>query len=195
MKKVWLFLAFTLITFIFANPYSILGVAPYYSMKDIKDKYLELMSQNHPEKFSVNKDDVKTNFEKIQKAYEDIKLTRTDEDDEDDSNASGIFFAIKKCLWSIFFGVSIVLIAYLVVFLSFEILNFTYRFMVVLIFVFFPTEYFLAHKFENEETQYFFSFLMSLSVVMVLYFRNKFNLKKNVSDIKPSNENSPLIKK
>lgn len=174
------------------NPYSVLGVAPYYSMKDIKEKYLELMAQNHPEKITLNTDDMKTNYEKIQKAYEEIRLSRKDEDDDDESSAAGYLFAIKKCFWSIFFGVVIVLLLYLAVSLAYEILNFTYRFIVILIFIFFPTEYFLAHKFENEETQYLFSVLMSLTIVSALYFRTKFFTKKQ--DETDSKGNSPLLK-
>jgi len=164
-----------------SNPYSILGVAPYYSLKEIKQIYLDLLSKNHPDNYSVNKDELKQSFEKIQKAYEEIKESRSDEDEDSDNCAQGYLFAIKRCLWSILFGSVIVLITYLIIYLSFEILSFTFRFLVILIFIFFPTEYFLAHIFENEETQYFTCILVSLFIVTILYLRTKCS-NKNTSE-------------
>jgi hypothetical protein len=167
------------------NPYSILGVAPYYSLKEIKEKYLELMTLNNPDKFSFNKEDLKTNFEKIQKAFEEIRETRNDEDEEDDGFIYGYFFAIKKCIWSIFFAVTIVMINYIIINIAYEIFSFTYTFLVIFIFILFPNEYFFAHLFENEETLYFFSLLISLVIVILSKLKKKYDEKKR----KIQNEN------
>lgn len=167
-------LFFFLFVMINSNPYIILGVAPYYSLKEIKEKYMELLTKNHPNNYSLDKEELKLNFEKIQKAYEEIKESRIDEDEENNNYTQGYLFAIKKCLWSILFGSVIILISYLIIYLSLEILSFTFRFLVILIFIFFPTEYFLAHIFENEESQYFTCILLSLFVIIILYLRTKY---------------------
>ena len=58
------------------NPYRVLKVAPYYSMADIKFAYKELIKLNHPDKIKGNKQEARKNFERIQKAYEEIKNLR-----------------------------------------------------------------------------------------------------------------------
>jgi len=161
------------------NPYTILGVAPYYSMKDIKERYLELLSQHHPENMNVSTDDaydedIRSSFEKIQKAYQEIKESRSDENEDEDISWIGYLFAFKKCLWSIFFGIVVVFAIYLIMYMAYEILNFTYRFLVTLIFVFFVTEYFFAHHFENEESQYIFCAALSLVLVIIMHFSKKY---------------------
>ena len=69
------------------NPYKVLGLAPWTSMKKIKKKYNELVKKYHPDKNEGNRE----YFELIQSAFERIKKERKEmEEEEDDLNFSSV---------------------------------------------------------------------------------------------------------
>ena len=70
------------------NPYRVLGIPPWSSMKKIKRKYNELVKKYHPDKSETgNRED----FELIQKSFELIKKKRKEnEENEEDISFSSV---------------------------------------------------------------------------------------------------------
>lgn len=85
-----------------ANPYRVLGVAPWSSMKTMKSKYKKLVKKYHPDKQGGSAE----KFRLIQKSYEDIKKQRkeaTGEDVNEESEEEVTLFSIgKKTVGEIF---------------------------------------------------------------------------------------------
>ena len=82
---------------LFENPYRILGLAPWTSMKAIRKKYNELVKKYHPDKSATGNREL---FELIQKSFKKIKEERkeSEENEEDKSFASAIRNTISKIL-------------------------------------------------------------------------------------------------
>ena len=77
-----------------ANPYRVLGVAPWSSMKTIKARYKKLVKEYHPDKRHGSSE----KFMLIQKSYEDIKKQRKESGAEtnEDSEQEVTLFTIGK---------------------------------------------------------------------------------------------------
>ena len=81
----------------FNNPYRVLGIAPWSSMKKIRKKYTELAKKKHPDKSATGN---REEFEIIQKAFDQIKKERkeSEENEEDISFSYVIRNTISKVL-------------------------------------------------------------------------------------------------
>jgi curved DNA-binding protein CbpA len=78
---------------LYENPYRELSIAPWSSMKEVKQKYKELVKKYHPDK--SQKKSHKEKFIDIQKAYEKIKSLRSVDEDEDDEVNERFWDAVK----------------------------------------------------------------------------------------------------
>ena len=79
-----------------SNPYRVLGIPPWSSMKKIKRRYNELVRKYHPDKSETGD---RENFELIQKAFEVIKKKRKEsEENEEDISFS---FVIRSTIGDI----------------------------------------------------------------------------------------------
>ena len=81
----------------FNNPYRVLGIAPWSSMKKIRKKYTELAKKLHPDKSSTGS---REEFEIVQRAFERIKKERkeSEENEEDISFSNVIRNTVSKVL-------------------------------------------------------------------------------------------------
>lgn len=75
------------------NPYRVLGIAPWKSMKEIKKRYNSLLLKYHPDK---SKRDTAEQFRLIQTSYEKIKKERSEKGLLEDSIEELTFFDIAK---------------------------------------------------------------------------------------------------
>src|SRR4051794_13831400 len=65
------------------NPYRILRIPPWSNRTEIKKVYKELVNKYHPDKSKIkNKEEAKLKWLEIQKAYEKIKESQRDSEDE-----------------------------------------------------------------------------------------------------------------
>jgi len=146
------------------NPYRILGIAPWYTMTEIKDEYHRLMKIIHPDKVQgvKEKEEARRKFDKIQRAYLEIKEARNEE--KGDSQVSGLYLAIKKCFYSII----IVIIGIYIAFYFFVFMNYIYtlflKYMLLFWVFFFTIETFFAHYFPEEEFQYLITLILTIAV-------------------------------
>lgn len=95
-----------------SNPYRILGVQPWSSMKDIKKKYNLLVLKYHPDKSTLP--NAKEKFIEIQESYEKIKISRENETEEKAISDivmeaiqtafiyEGILFIVMYCCWFLY---------------------------------------------------------------------------------------------
>lgn len=152
MKKIILFLiALKLIAVIksdysfkdvTSNPYRILGVEPWSSMKDIKKKYNLLVLKYHPDKSTLP--NAKEKFIEIQEAYEKIKSNRENQYEEKTFYDivfeaiqtacidEGIFFIVMYCCWFLY-----------------RLFYFIFRYGIFFIFYLFVNEMIIPHWFQT----------------------------------------------
>ena len=151
----------------FKNPYKVLGLAPWTSMKKIKKKYNELVKKYHPDKNEGNRE----HFELIQSAFEKIKKERKEMEEEDDnlSFSSVIRGTISKVLNIEVLFVDAYSISYIIY--SFQSLIYVPLFYMVLSFTIIDN---LFAQFFSEEL---FEYIVCVCVGWFLYTRHKIIFK------------------
>ena len=95
------------------NPYRVLGIPPWSSMKEIKGKYRQLILKYHPDK---TKGKTKKEFEIIQSAYEKIKSQRESYYKNTNENKDEEIFSFKSIIQSTFKEIIIVEIVFSVIY-------------------------------------------------------------------------------
>lgn len=136
------------------NPYRVLGIAPWSSMKEIKVRYRNLVKKYHPDKAQGTHEQ----FIRIHNAYEEIKQKRNEKEDSDEKRpiSSLLLHTIKDIVSSQIVFVILFVISYLLYkFQSWIIKPMTYM---VLSFSFFRIV--LPHIFSNTIEQYMVSFIV-----------------------------------
>jgi hypothetical protein len=123
----------------FTNPYRVLKVAPWATFREIKDSYNNLVKRLHPDKNF----ETKLEFIQVQKAYEKLKESYSDNDqDERHMNYQIVTFIVISFALGIAF-----LVAYYVLWCMFHLFKYTWRYVyfVIVMIVFF--ELILPHVF------------------------------------------------
>lgn len=151
------------------NPYRVIGMAPYNSMEEIKNKCKKLVIKFHPDKYKGDKNEARAKFDKVQKACKEIKESRGEEDE----STTGFEAAMKKCLSSIIVSVILIVMAYFFTMFLHKFFSYTMKFSLISSTTFFVIDSFYAHHFENEEAQYTWSFLISVFILCLDWFRGR----------------------
>lgn len=159
------------------NPYRILEIAPYFSMNEVKIVCHKLKKLYHPDKFKGDKELAREKFNKIQKACKEIKESRPDEAEDKETN--GIYHSLRKCLISICISVGVIIILYFFSLFLLKFFGYFMKFFIIFAISFFLIDGFLAHHFEAEESQYFYTFLLALVGTSSGWMRDYFFGKKN----------------
>jgi len=177
MRTLLNYILFFFITFLTSykasfNPYRVLGVAPYHSMKHIKKVYKDFMIKLHPDKNPDKSEQAKKRFYEIQTAYEHIKDNKVSIDDSSqfensEGNYNGGF--IFNLSWEIISDSGsyciILNIVYWVSYGVFESVKYLYSFITAIILCYFIIEHVASHLFENTQQQ-----LIGALVLYVLYY-------------------------
>jgi hypothetical protein len=146
------------------NPYRVLKIPPWTSMKEVKRKYNELVRKHHPDK-SRNHDSSEK-FMEIQQAYQRIKTKRSieqeeendDFDEESDPFVNSIFDTLKYILtMAILFSVF-----YFFYWISFTIWAYICRPLFYILTAFIICDRMLPHYFYKYDHQIYFSLLFGL---------------------------------
>ena len=145
------------------NPYKVLGLPPWTSMKKIKKKYNELVKKYHPDKSEGNREE----FELIQSAFEKIKKERKEmEEEEDDLSFSSVIRStISKLLNIEVLFAAVCGISYIIY--KFQSLIYVQLFYMVISFTIIDNLF--AHFFSEELIEY----IVCLCFGWFLYTRHK----------------------
>ena len=145
------------------NPYRILGLAPWSSMKKIKKKYNDLVKKTHPDKSETGS---REEFELIQHAFEKIKKERKEiEENEDISFSSVIRNTISNVLNIEVLFVAAYSISYLIY--KFQIMIYVPLFYMIISFTVIDNVF--PHFFKDE----FFEYITGLIMGYLLYSQHK----------------------
>lgn len=172
MKLYLLVLAifFVLEQVISENAYRILGLAPYYSMQEVKKTCKKLAKIYHPDKYKGDKEEARSKFDRFQKACKEIKDSRLEEKEDE----SGFKVALKRCLGYIAISVLAIFIGYYFSMFLFKFFNYIFKFSIVSVTTFFIIDCFLAHYFESEEEQFGYSLLLAILIISLGSIKNYF---------------------
>ena len=152
---------------IVVNPYRVLGVAPWSSMKAIKKQYRTLVKKYHPDKNNGRKDQ----FRLIQKAYEEVKAKRNEaEDSEIEKTLKDM---IKETFNDILLYESLFAIVYFICYGLYKVQTWIVKPLIYQIVTWSFFSVILPHIFDNEIAQYWTSFVSGL-----VLFALRFLLKK-----------------
>lgn len=149
------------------NPYRILNTSPFLSQKDIKKVYKKLSKKTHPDlaKF-YERDNRKKVHARIQKAWEEIKDSRANENE----NRNGFIIACKRTIVNITISSVVIVIIYLFTLFVHRVVSYVLKFSLILVAVFFFFDNMLGHLFEKEDDQYTYSFLVALVINITTYY-------------------------
>ena len=154
----------------FQNPYRILGLSPWTSMKNIKKKYNELVKKKHPDRSNTGN---REEFELIQKAFEKIKKDRKENEEiEDDINFS---YVIKSTI-SKLINIEIIFLAlYTAAYIIYKFQSMIYVPLFYMIISFTIIDNLFVHYFHEELIEY----IVCLIIGFFLYSQHKKIFKKD----------------
>ena len=162
---------------ILINPYRVLGLPPWSSMKEIKMKYRNLIKKYHPDK---TKGKTKKEFELIQTAYEKIKQERNNQNEEEESiNFKSM---IKKTIKEIIIVEIIFNVIYYISYWTYSIQKILIKPLFYIVFSCVFINSFLPHFFNDENTEFFTGVFIGFFIFLfkrILQFCRKKNKEKN----------------
>ena len=138
---------------IVVNPYRVLGVAPWSSMKAIKKQYRTLVKKYHPDKNKGRKDQ----FRLIQKAYEEVKTKRNESEDSDIEKT--LKDMVKETFSDIMLYESLFALVYFVCFGLYKVQTWIVKPLIYQIVTWSFFSVVMPHIFDNEIAQYWTSFV------------------------------------
>lgn len=160
------------------NPYRELRIPPWSSMDEIKKHYNELVRKYHPDK--NKKKGAKEKFLKIQKAYEKIKSARKLEYEEITEEDGPLFAAIQETMILIIAVVLVMGLGYFSVWMSYKVYEYVWKFITCALITFIFVDRLLPHYFKSMNSQFTYSFLISLvlyNLFAILKFVKSFLLQ------------------
>ena len=145
------------------NPYRVLGIPPWSSMKIIKSKYRELVKKYHPDK---SKGKTKHQFELIQTAYEKIKKEKDDNKNEKGEEEEISFIIIlKKSIKDIIIVEVIFTIIYYIAYWTYSLQKLLIKPLTYIILCWVIVINFFPHFFNNSNEE----FLTGISAGLIIF--------------------------
>ena len=158
------------------NPYRVLGIPPWSSMKTIKGKYRELIKKYHPDQ---TKGKTRQQFELIQTAYEKIKVERQNYKDENGEEKEINFkFIIQKCFREIVIVEIIFTIVYYIAYWTYSIQKMLIKPLIYIVFCCCIINNFFTHYFNDDFSEYYTGFLIGISLFILVKLFSCFRSKK-----------------
>jgi len=158
------------------NPYRVLGIPPWSSMKTIKGKYRELIKKYHPDQ---TKGKTRQQFELIQTAYEKIKVERQNYKDENGEEKEINFkFIIQKCFREIVIVEIIFTIVYYIAYWTYSIQKMLIKPLICIVFSCCIINNFFTHYFNDDGSEYYTAFLIGISLFILVKLFSSFRSKK-----------------
>ena len=158
---------------ILINPYRVLGLPPWSSMKEIKMKYRNLIKKYHPDK---TKGKTKKEFELIQTAYEKIKQERNNQNEEEESiNFKSM---IKKTIKEIIIVEIIFNVIYYISYWTYSIQKMLIQPLIYIVFCCCVINNFFTHYFNDDGSEYYTAFLIGISLFILVKLFSCFRSKK-----------------
>ena len=158
------------------NPYRILGIPPWSSMKTIKNKYRELIKKYHPDH---TKGKTRKQFELIQTAYEKIKEERQNNKDESGEEKEIDFkFIIIKTFRNIIYVEIIFNVIYYISYWTYSIQKMLFKPLIYIVFCCCIINNFFTHYFNDDGSEYYTAFLIGISLFILVKLFSCFRSKK-----------------
>ena len=158
------------------NPYRVLGIPPWSSMKTIKGKYRELIKKYHPDQ---TKGKTRQQFELIQTAYEKIKEERQNNKDENGEEKEINFkFIIHKTFREILIVAIIFNVIYYISYWTYSIQKMLIKTLICIIFSCCIINNFFTHYFNDDFSEYYTGFLFGIVLFILVKIFNCFISKK-----------------
>ena len=158
------------------NPYRVLGIPSWSSMKTIKGKYRELIKKYHPDQ---TKGKTRQQFELIQTAYEKIKVERQNYKDENGEEKEINFkFIIQKCFREIVIVEIIFTIVYYIAYWTYSIQKMLIKPLIYIVFCCCVINNFFTHYFNDDGSEYYTAFLIGISLFILVKLFSCFRSKK-----------------
>ena len=162
------------------NPYRVLGIPPWSSMKTIKGKYRELIKKYHPDQ---TKGKTRQQFELIQTAYEKIKEERQNNKDENgDEKEINFKFIIHKTFREILIVAIIFNVIYYISYWTYSIQKLLIKPLFYIVFSCVFINSFLPHFFNDENTEFLTGVFVGIFIFLfkrIFQFFRKKNKEKN----------------
>ena len=158
------------------NPYRVLGIPPWSSMKIIKGKYRELIKKYHPDQ---TKGKTRQQFELIQTAYEKIKVERQNYKDENGEEKEINFkFIIHKTFREILIVAIIFNVIYYISYWTYSIQKMLIKPLICIVFSCCIINNFFTHYFNDDGSEYYTAFLIGISLFILVKLFSYFSGKK-----------------
>ena len=158
------------------NPYRVLGIPPWSSMKIIKGKYRELIKKYHPDQ---TKGKTRQQFELIQTAYEKIKEERQNNKDENGEEKEINFkFIIHKTFREILIVAIIFNVIYYISYWTYSIQKMLIQPLIYIVFCCCVINNFFTHYFNDDFSEYYTGFLFGIVLFILVKIFNCFISKK-----------------
>ena len=158
------------------NPYRVLGIPPWSSMKTIKGKYRELIKKYHPDQ---TKGKTRQQFELIQTAYEKIKVERQNYKDENGEEKEINFkFIIHKTFREILIVAIIFNVIYYISYWTYSIQKMLIQPLIYIVFCCCVINNFFTHYFNDDFSEYYTGFLFGIVLFILVKIFNCFISKK-----------------
>ncbi len=158
------------------NPYRVLGIPPWSSMKIIKGKYRELIKKYHPDQ---TKGKTRQQFELIQTAYEKIKEERQNNKDENGEEKEINFkFIIHKTFREILIVAIIFNVIYYISYWTYSIQKMLIQPLIYIVFCCCVINNFFTHYFNDDFSEYYTGFLFGIVLFFLVKIFNCFISKK-----------------
>ena len=158
------------------NPYRVLVIPPWSSMKIIKGKYRELIKKYHPDQ---TKGKTRQQFELIQTAYEKIKEERQNNKDENGEEKEINFkFIIHKTFREILIVAIIFNVIYYISYWTYSIQKMLIQPLIYIVFCCCVINNFFTHYFNDDFSEYYTGFLIGISLFILVKLFSYFSGKK-----------------
>ena len=152
------------------NPYRVLGIPPWSSMKTIKGKYRELIKKYHPDH---TKGKTRKQFELIQTAYEKIKEERQNNKDENGEEKEINFkFIIHKTFREILIVAIIFNVIYYISYWTYSIQKMLIQPLIYIVFCCCVINNFFTHYFNDDFSEYYTGFLFGIVLFILVKIFN-----------------------
>ena len=149
------------------NPYRVLGLPPWSSMKEVKKKYRNLIKQYHPDKTHKN---TSPQFELIQNAYEKIKKERKEKKENDEEREISFYSLFKSTIKEILIIEIGFTLIYYISYWTYKLQKFLMKPILYIICSNVIVNNYIPHFFNDRITQFLISSLFGLGFFIIIQF-------------------------